>query len=397
MDLRALVVCPDQESAGLLTLILSELGMAAEHTTSIARGLELLDSEHFDAIVLDYRADETSETFLSRLRQSAKNRASMLIAIVDSEFNARPVFGLGANFVLYRPLSSERTRISLRAARGLMRRERRRAPRTPVRSTANVAYPGAPETNAVLTDLSDGGTSLQIANRIPPACKVYFEFALPGQQQLVRLSGEVAWQDSSGRTGIRFLDVPQSSRRLIQTWLQQNTVSSPAEPSVRSSSSPAANQISTNQISTKQIPVKPLSSDQSRPVRERNSESGSGGRDGAFVSNAGNRRGELRLACKLGAEVYSLGTKVPNRCTLSDISEGGCYVEMPSPLNGKSGVEILVRTTDTKLRIRGQVLTTHPGYGMGVRFTFRDDVEREEILRLLAVLAAGPTLDEQSR
>jgi hypothetical protein len=31
---------------------------------------------------------------------------------------------------------------------------------------------------------------------------------------------------------------------------------------------------------------------------------------------------------------------------------------------------------------------------MGVRFTFRDSVEREEILRLLAVLSAGPQLNE---
>ena len=192
MDLRALVVCPDRESASLLTLILSELGMVVEHTPSISRGLELLESQHFDAIVLDYRADQSSEEFLACLRQSAKNHASMLIAVVDSQFNARPVFGLGANFVLYRPLSSERTRISLRAARGLMRRERRRAPRAPVNSTANVAYPGAPESSAVLTDLSDSGTLLQTDSRLPSTCKVYFEFALPGQRQLVRLSGEVA-------------------------------------------------------------------------------------------------------------------------------------------------------------------------------------------------------------
>src|SRR5271169_7219036 len=195
MDLRALVVCSDQDSASLLTLILSELGMAVEHTPSISRGLELLERQRFDAIILDYRADQSSEEFLARLRQSAKNRASMLIAVVDSEFNARPVFGLGANFVLYRPLSSERTRISLRAARGLMRRERRRAPRTPISSTANVACPGSPELNALMTDLSDGGTLLQTENRIPPACKVYFEFALPGQQQLVRLSGEVSSEE----------------------------------------------------------------------------------------------------------------------------------------------------------------------------------------------------------
>jgi|HubBroStandDraft_1064217.scaffolds.fasta_scaffold00570_19 c-di-GMP-binding flagellar brake protein YcgR len=380
MDLRALVVCPDQDSASLLTLILSELGMAAEHTPSISRGLELLESQRFDAIVLDYRADQSSEQFLARLRLSAKNRASMLIAVVDGGFNARPVFGLGANFVLYRPLSSERTRISLRAARGLMRRERRRAPRKSLSSTVNIAYPGAPETSAVLADLSDGGTLIRTAQSLPSECKVYFEFELPGQRQLVRLSGEVAWQDASGRTGIRFLDVPGSSRRIMQTWLQQNSGPPVSKPSA---TEPPANPTLANQSPAAQLPLIP------EPRSEL--------RDSVLVSNAGNRRGEHRLNCKLGAEVYRLGTTVPNRCTLSDISEGGCYVEMPSPLSGHLGVEIVVRTADTKLRIKGQVITTHPGFGMGVRFMFHDSSEREEILRLLALLSTGPELDQQAR
>jgi c-di-GMP-binding flagellar brake protein YcgR len=395
MDLSALVVCPDQDSAGLLMLILSELGMVAEQTPSITRGLELLESRHFDAIVLDYRADQSSDKFLVQLRQSTKNRASMLIAIVDSEFNARPIFGLGANFVLYRPLASERTRISLRAARGLMRRERRRAPRTPISSAANVAYPGAPELCAVLSDISDGGTAIHIANRLPAACKVYFEFALPGQQQPVRLSGEVAWQDASGRTGIRFLDVPQSSRQLIETWLEQNSNHSATElsglPSESASSASHSSESSFPLISkpTTSVPnlAKPAPTPAPKPAPKR----------ATLVSNAGNRRGDRRFACKVGAEVYRVGNSVPNRCTLSDISEGGCYVEMPSPLAGQMGVEILVRTAEMKFKVRGQVLSTHPGFGMGVRFTFRNSTEREEILRLLAVLSAGPALDEQPR
>jgi CheY-like chemotaxis protein len=405
MDLRALVVCPDQDSASLLTLILSELGMAAEHTSSISRGLELLDGQRFDAIILDYRADRSSEEFFARLRQSAKNRASMVIAVVDGNFNARPVFGLGANFILYRPLSSERTRISLRAARNLMRRERRRAPRAAVSSTANVACPGTPDLNAVLTDLSDGGTLIQTANRLPPACKVYFEFALPGQQQLVRLSGEVAWQDASGRTGIRFLDVPQSSRRLMQTWLQQNNAQPAAgRPAQPPASKPAGPQSHATQSSATRSSATQSPATESGPLREKAPEpdstlvSNAGNRRGEHrFANAGNRRGEHRFACKLGAEVYRLGTKVPNRCILSDISEGGCYVEMPTPFSGRSGVEILVRTADIKLRITGQVLAAHPGFGMGVRFMFRDSVEREEILRLLALLSSGTSMDQQLR
>jgi PilZ domain len=365
MDLSALVVCPDQDSIGLLELIQSEMAMAAEHTSSISRAIELLDRNHFDAVLVDYRADQSSEELVSHLRAS-ESRDSLLIAIVDSESEARQVFVLGASFVLYRPLTSERTRISLRAARSLIDKERRRAPRTPLGSVASVAYPGAPELNAFLADLSEGGTSIHSAKQIPAATKVYFEFALPGQKQLVRLSGEVAWQDASGRTGIRFLDVPKASRRLMQGWLDKHAVTTP-EAQDDSASVAAGEQESLHE---KKSPK-------------------------SLVSNAGNRRGERRIACKLGADVYSEGTNVPNRCTLSDISEGGCYVEMPTPLSGqKSGVEILVRTADTKLKIRGEVLTTHPGFGMGVRFVLRNSNEREEIMRLLGVLSVGASAEE---
>jgi hypothetical protein len=368
MDLRVLLVCADLETAGVLTRILPEMGVEPEHVPSIVGGLQRLDEEHFDAVILDYRADQSSQDFLTKLRQSGKNRAALLIAIVDGEFSARPVFGLGANFVLYRPLSLERTRLSLRAARGLMRRERRRAPRIPVSTPVSFDHPGGEDQHATLLDLGDGGTALQSERRLPPACKVYFQFSLPGQPQLVRLSGEVAWQDSSGRTGVRFVDVPQASRRLMQAWLLQNSF----------------RQVQ-NQAGKSAAPVLP----QTAPQHE--------ARGAGLAGNAGNRRGEIRSACKLGAEVYRPGSTVPNRCTLSDISEGGCYVEMPSPLGGQAGVEIVVRTTEMKLRISGQVLAVHPGFGMGVRFIFKDDAEKEEVLRLLALLAAGPSLDELPR
>jgi c-di-GMP-binding flagellar brake protein YcgR len=341
------------------------MGMTTEHTPSISRGLDRLNEEQFDAVILDYRADQGSEEFLAKLRQTRKSRNTLLIAIVDGEFSARPVFGLGANFVLYRPLSPERTRLSLRAARGLMRRERRRTPRIPVNSPASIAYPGAEEVCATLVDLSDGGTAVRSGNTLPPACKVYFQFALPGQEQAVRLSGEVAWQDASGRSGIRFVDVPQASRRLMHAWLLQNSFRQ-----------------------TRNQPA-PLIAPVPRADRE--------AKPGKSAGLGGNRRGERRFPCKLGAEVYRLGSNVPNRCTLSDISEGGCYVEMPSPLTGLTDLEIVVRTPEMKLKIRGKVLAVHPGFGMGVSFIFDDAAEREEMLRLLALLAAGPSLDELPR
>ena len=183
MDLRVLLVCPDQDSAKLLSTVLTEMEITAEQASSISSGLERMQEESFDAVILDYRADESWEEFLSKLRQTRTSRKTLLIAILDSDYSARPVFGLGANFVLYRPLSLERTRLSLRAARSLMRRERRRAPRIPVNSPTSVAYPGAEDASATIVDLSDGGTSVRSGNSLPPVGKVYFQFALPGQQQ----------------------------------------------------------------------------------------------------------------------------------------------------------------------------------------------------------------------
>lgn len=377
MDLQILLVCPDQEPASLLTAILSEMGMEVEHTTSISRGLELLDEQLYDAIVLDYRADPASEEFLAHLCRSHKNRATMVIAVVDAEFNPRPIFGLGANFVLYRPLTSERTRLSLHAARSLMRRERRRSARARVTSTANISYPGAPELNATMVDISDGGTLITTRDGLPNARKVYFEFALPGQKQLVRLSGEVAWQDFSGRSGVKFLDVPQASRRLIQTWLEHNGSEEPhgavREPELITHDS-AKHQLIAHQTSDDEHPAETKTKSASPDD-----------------STANDRRGEERLPCKVGADVYAPGLSIPNRCSLSDISEGGCYVEMPSPFTGHSPVEIMIRTSDMKFKLKGQVLSSHPGFGMGVRFVFQDSAEREEILKLLAVISAEQT------
>jgi CheY-like chemotaxis protein len=365
MDLRALVVCPDQDAADLLSQLLSDVGIEAKHTASIAGGLERVQEQPFDAVILDYRADQSSQDFLAKLRLSGSNRNTLLIAIIDGEYSARPVFGLGASFVLYRPLSVERTRVSLRAARGLMRRERRRAPRIPITAQANLDSTGAENQPATLLDLSDGGTALRSDRRVPPRCKVYFQFALPGQEQLVRLSGEVAWQDANGRTGIRFVDVPQASRRLIHAWLMQNSFKLRPE------------------LAKAIVPLVPAAT-ATKP-------------EPSLTANAGNRRGDRRFACTLGAEVYRLGVTVPNRCTLSDVSEGGCYVEMPSPFAAQTAVEIVVRTADMKVKIRGQVLAVHPGFGMGVRFMFHDAAEREEVVRLLGLFSADPSLDEMPR
>ena len=114
----------------------------------------------------------------------------------------------------------------MRAACGLMRSERRMRPRIPVQANTSITYADKENVPAALVDLSEDGIAVRSDSKLPPYCKVYFQFALPGNTSPVRLSGEVMWQDSSGRVGIRFAQVPKSSRRLLNDWLQAQLSSS---------------------------------------------------------------------------------------------------------------------------------------------------------------------------
>jgi hypothetical protein len=102
-----------------------------------------------------------------------------------------------------------------------------------------------------------------------------------------------------------------------------------------------------------------------------------------------NRRAQSRYSCRIGAEVYRTGTSVPNHCCLTDLSSGGCYLEVSLPFPQGSSVEILVRTYDLKLRLRGVVQASHPGFGMGLAFELKTKEEQANLKKLTDFVAAN--------
>ena len=261
-------------------------------------------AQHFDAVVLDCKDQAAAVEFIARIRKSPINKATLDYRLVDGRDQVRDIFGEGANFIVYKPVSVERAAGSLRAARGLMAREKRTMLRVSLHAPASIAYGSAENVAATLLDLSEDGLALQSERRLPLRCKVYFQFNLPGNKSAVRLSGDVVWQDSSGRVGIRFVDVPQTSRRTLNEWIKGSL----------------ARLATAERAAPKVIPQPPV-----EPVATRLAGLG-------LSASSSNRRIQSRHACRLSADVFRLGEGVPNRCTLSDISTGGCYVETPSPV-----------------------------------------------------------------
>ncbi len=381
MTLSALLVCADEMAAGVLRRVLEELSIRCEACPDFARAAMRLVQERFDAVIVDGASSAEVMALLRETRVSRLNDATLAVAVVPSQDSIRELFSLGVNFVLYKPVAYERALSSLRAARAVMRKEKRKNARAAVHAHATVDYANVEQEKATLVDLAQDGMSLMFGKKLPPTSKVYFQFKLPGQSASVRLSGQLVWQDWNGRGGVQFVDVPKTSRRLMTEYLGANLPKDIRHelPDV------TVEMEEPMRLATVSVAEQVHGSEKSQHAHE----SGVPSAAAPVESDPNNRRTQTRYACRLGAEVYRTGTPVPNHCCLTDLSSGGCYLEVSLPFPKGAEVEIVVRTYELKLRLRGTVQASHPGYGMGIAFELKTKEERTNVKKLTDFVAAS--------
>jgi CheY-like chemotaxis protein len=378
MTLSTLLVCADAAAVDVLRRVLEELGMKVELCAEPARAAVRLAQERYDLIVLDCKKQRDTIGLLLGSRSSRLNDSTLAVAVVEGQESIREMFSLGVNFVVYKPIAYERALSSLRAAQTLLQRDKRRKARAMVHTQATVDYAGGEQVRATLVDLAEDGMAVTFGKKLPPTSKVYFQFQLPGQKATVRLSGQVVWQDWNGRAGVQFVDVPQTSRRIVSEWLQKNLDDSPNDEL-------ASQVVSAASVGRSAEPSRIVAAGgQTEKQEGKNREREAVAR---LRSEPDNRR-QTRYACRLGAEVFQAGSSVRNYCHLSDLSPGGCYLQMPLVFAQGSGVEITVRTHEMKLRLSGQVKASHPGYGMGISFQLNTNEERQGVQQLIDFVAA---------
>ncbi len=92
------------------------------------------------------------------------------------------------------------------------------------------------------------------------------------------------------------------------------------------------------------------------------------GFDGS-VRDAHDRRTSPRVKCTNSAEVYPSGETTPMRTRTADLSLGGCFLEMPNPLPKGTQIRIALWVKESKIWANGEVVTSTPGFGIGVKFT----------------------------
>jgi len=377
----------DEAAAQVLRRVLEELSIGVESCPDLVRAAIRLAQERYDVVIVDGDSNAGVISLLRESRMSRTNDATLAVAVVPTQEAIRELFSLGVNFVIYKPVAYERALSSLRAARAVMRKEKRKSARATVHAQATVDYANVQQEKATLVDLAQDGMAVRFGKKLPPTSKVYFQFRLPEQSASIRLSGQVVWQDWNGRAGVQFVDVPKTSRRLLTEFLAASLPVDAGQGQFGDQFDDVTVEVEEPlQLATVSVAEQTHGSE---PTKHAAHEALPAGLSSAPAPpDADNRRAQTRYACRLGAEVYRTGTSVPNHCCLTDLSAGGCYLEVPLPFPQGSSVEILVRTYDMKLRLRGSVLASHPGYGMGVGFELKTREERENVKKLTDYVAS---------
>ncbi len=313
MNLKSLVLCADEKIVRVLRRTLGDLDIAVELCNDSDAALRKLTRQRFEAIIVDI-ADNGATEVLRSARNAPCNKLAVAVAIVDPIIGLKAVFDLGAHFVLYKPVSIERAKSSFRAARALMKRERRRNARVAVQIPVGLENLKTGATMRVTTsDLSEGGMAVGIRGGHRPTGKWQTTFILPGTEGSLQLPAEFAWEGNSALAGLRFLQVSPEATRQLQDWLKKNS------PEVEPDDPPVS-------------------------------------------------------------------------CQLTDLSLGGCYLEISSPFPVSSRVTLSMRAGGVEMRAEGIVRVMHPDKGMGVEFTQATPGHRAAVEKFLGVLNENRTL-----
>lgn len=221
MTLESLLLSHDPELVRVVRPELEKLAIDVEICHEAKAGADILISDKFDAVIVDCDDLNGGLAVLQGLRNTPSNKNSVAFAILNGKrTTTQEAFGMGANFVLQKPISALNASRCFHAALNFMLKERRRYFRQPIKMQVRVALDGK-TLNATSTNISEGGIALMLHEAMPKGASPLLKFTLPHTDKHLEIESEVAWADVKGLAGLRFRNVPKSSQELLERWLDE--------------------------------------------------------------------------------------------------------------------------------------------------------------------------------
>jgi|SRR5579864_1574165 len=217
MALRCLLLTQDLGLKVILRRSLDSLKIETEAPVQHDDINELVEVEdRFNAVVVDF-----DEPFAFELMGSLSKRGgkTIRIAVLRHASAVPETFKLGAHFVLYKPLTQEQANHGLLAAKSLMHPTPERKYRQRTHHPVQISFDNLHMREATMLDLSVGGMAIKMGEPLRTARRISMRFNLPGGRIGIHANGELAWEDSRGRAGIRFVALPPQFQHEIDHWL----------------------------------------------------------------------------------------------------------------------------------------------------------------------------------
>jgi CheY-like chemotaxis protein len=219
MTLESLLLSRDLDLIRVIRPIMEKLGIDMEICQEARKAADLLFSQKFDALIVDCDDLQGGLEALEGLRSTPSNRNSVVFAVLNGKkTTTQQAFGMGANFVLQKPITTLNASRCFNAALNFMLRERRRYFRQPVKMMVTVVL-DEKEVRATSTNISEGGIAVLLRHALPKNVTPRLKFVLPGTDTGMSLESEVAWVDIKGSVGLRFRNLPERSQQILETWL----------------------------------------------------------------------------------------------------------------------------------------------------------------------------------
>lgn len=224
MALEALVLSRDPEVLKTMGKVLDEANIDLQVCSTADDAIQRINRHKYDTFVVDCDDVPGAPDVLQQLRKGKSNKSCIAFALVNGRTSVREAFEMGANFALDKPVSVERAVRSVKAAQGLIMRERRRYHRHLVAATGTIVVDGITEIPVGILTISEGGVSIECTRQLDKGGAARLKIVLPGSKKTLELKGEIVWSDTEGRSGIRFQVLPVETKKELDSWLEQRAL-----------------------------------------------------------------------------------------------------------------------------------------------------------------------------
>jgi CheY-like chemotaxis protein len=224
MALQALLLSRDPEVHRTLRRVLDAANIETELLQRSEQASLALSRGKYDAFLVDCDDTDGGPAVLKELRQGRSNKSCIAFAIVHGKTSVQMAFEMGANFVLDKPISVERATRSVRAAQGLIMRERRRYHRHLLSASGAILVDSGAELPISIINISHGGISIECSRQLDQGGAARLKFILPGAKHSLEVKGEVMWSNAEGQAGIRFQVLSTDMKKALDTWLERRAL-----------------------------------------------------------------------------------------------------------------------------------------------------------------------------